>query len=407
MKVWLKTLLAVLAGILIGVLIDGRDGLSELAMQGSQLAIQVGRYALFPVVFFGLVMGTYELRHAEITLGTYGRLFLYLIGASALLTVVGLLSVVALSPERVPIVIVEAKDLPTPRLMATLIQTVPSNLFQVLVGDGVALLPVVVFAIILGLNLDFDKVTTRPIVQIADSLSRIFYHINTLIVEIFWLALLVVTAATFVSLSSVELALYQQLLLILVLDVVIVCGGVLPALLYLLGERRPFRCLYGALGPAILGAATGDQYVAAGALVLHGRASFGLPRSVSSAVYPLFAIFGRAGTALVTSVAFVVVMRSYSSLELSFGQIAWVATFSFLVSFALGGVPGIGAMVALTMLSSLYGRGLQEGHLILQPIAPLLVSIAAFLDTVVAAVVSILIGRNLKVARDVELRNFV
>ena len=406
MKVWVKTVLAVLAGILIGVLIDGRDGVSALATQGSQLAIQIGRYALFPVVFFGLVMGTYELRRAGIALRTYGRLFLYMIGASALLTVIGLLSVVALSPERVPIVIVEAVELPAPALAATLTEVIPTNLFQVLVGDGAALLPLVVFAIILGLNLDFDEVTTRPIVQIADSLSRIFFHINTLMVEVFWLALVVVTAATFVSLSEVELALYQQLLLILVLDVVVVCGGCLPGLLYLFGERAPFKWLYGAIGPSLVAAATGDQYVAAGALVLHGRASFGLPRSVSSAAYPLFAIFGRAGTAMVTSVAFIVVMRSYSSLELVFGQMVWVATFSFLISFALGGVPGIGAMVSLTMLTGLYGRGLQEGYLILQPIAPLLVSVAAFLDTVVAALVSALLGRQLEVARDVDVRDF-
>jgi aerobic C4-dicarboxylate transport protein len=408
MKVWVKTILAGVAGVLVGTLIAARDGMSELAVAGSQLALQVGRYALFPVVFFGLVMGTHELRRAGLALKSYGHALLYLISGSALLTIIGLVSVLALSPDRVPIVIVEATALPSPNLLDTLAGALPANLFQVLGGSGATLLPLLVLAIILGANLDFDEVTTRPIVQIVDSLSRVFFHINTLVVEVFWLALVVVAAATFVSLSKAELALYQQLLIILVVDVIVLWGGVLPGVLYFLGERQaPFKWLYGALGPALTAAVTGDQYVATSSLILHGRASYGLPRSVGSMVYPLFAIFGRAGTALVTAVSFVLVMRSYSSIELGLSQIAWVGTFSFLISFALGGVPGMGALVSLAMLSSLYGRGLQEGYLILQPIAPLLVGVAAFLDTSVAAVASVLVGRQLEVATDVEMRDFV
>ena len=408
MKVWIKTILAVATGVLVGTLITSREGMSELVVAGSQLAIQIGRYSLFPVVFFGLIMGTHELRRAGLALKSYTRLLLYLIVGSALFTLIGLLSVLALSPDRVPIVIVEATGLVAPNLFDTLASALPANLFQVLVGDGASLLPLLLLAIILGLNLDFDEVTTRPIVQIVDSLSRVFYHVNTLVVEIFWLALVVVAAATYVSLSTVELVLYQQLLIILLVDVIVLWGGVLPGLLYLFGEREaPFKWLYAALGPALTGAVTGDQYVATGSLVLHGRASYGLPRSVGSAVYPFFAIFGRAGTAMVTAVSFVLVMRSYSSLELSLGQISWVGTFSFLISFTLGGVPGMGALVSLSILSSLYGRGLQEGYLILQPIAPLLVSVAAFLDTTVAAVTSVLIGRHLGVASEVEMRDFV
>ena len=88
------------------------------------------------------------------------------------------------------------------------------------------------------------------------------------------------------------------------------------------------------------------------------------------------------------------------------GQISWVAAVAFLLSFTLGGVPGSGVLVALALMSSLYGRGLQEGYLILLPIAPLLMSVAALLDTTVAALASVVIGRQLGVARDLAVRDF-
>ena len=81
--------------------------------------------------------------------------------------------------------------------------------------------------------------------------------------------------------------------------------------------------------------------------------------------------------------------------------------FSFIVSFVLGAVPGNGAFFSVFMLCGIYAKGLQEGYLILRTIAPLLVSLGAFIDVIASALVSLLIAREENVWTEVETENFI
>ena len=52
MKVWLKTLLAAFAGIILSLIIKQQEpSLPEFFLPISQTAIQLGRYAIFPLIF--------------------------------------------------------------------------------------------------------------------------------------------------------------------------------------------------------------------------------------------------------------------------------------------------------------------------------------------------------------------
>ena len=88
-------------------------------------------------------------------------------------------------------------------------------------------------------------------------------------------------------------------------------------------------------------------------------------------MYPLFAVFGRTGTALVASATFLLVLNSYSSLEITFMQVLWTLLFSLLISLTLGTVPGLGSYVALSTLCAIYGKGLRQYILgdLLQPVS--------------------------------------
>ena len=410
MKIWLKTVLAAAAGVLIGAVLNQRPGpVAALLPSLARIATQLGGYAVFPTVFFGLVIGSHELRAAGATLRVYRRLTFYLAGSSALLLIIGMGSVLLLAPERIPIVaIVDPASYEFPGLLELAAEVFPANLFRALVSEGALLIPVVVLALVLGFNLNFDTALTSPVIQLVDALARIFYQINSLVVEVFWIAIVALSAATLITLGVAELALYRELIIILIINVIVLYLGVFPGLLYLLGERtNPYRWLYAALGPAVTGAITGDAYVSVGSLLVHGRGSFGLPRMVTAAVYPLFALFGRAGTALVTGLSYLMVLRSYTSFEVTGGQVLWAALFSYLISFVVGAAPGQAAMVSLALLWTLSGHGLQEGYLILQPIAPLLISTAVLLDVTTAALAAHLVGRGERGVRPVTLRDFV
>jgi Na+/H+-dicarboxylate symporter len=406
MKIWIKLLIGSLIGLAAGFFIPVQaQGLFDSV---SSLLIGIGRYALFPFIFFSLGIGTSELRQEKRLLRVYFSIFKYLVLSAGLLIIIGTLSVLVFPPERIPITIEADRAFSAVSVIDGLKVVFPRNLFAVFFGSGDFLLPIVVLAFLLGLNMDFDRQLTRPVVQIFDSLSRIFYHLNSLIVELFAIALIAIAAARISHLSHAELGMYKQIIIIVAVDVVVVAFGVFPGALYLMGIREnPYRWLYASIGPAIAGLFTGDQYICLGIVTKHGKESLGVPRMVGSAVYPLFAILGRAGTAMVSTVSFILILRSYSSLEITFLQTLWVMFFSFVVSFILGAMPGNGAFYAIFMLCSLYAKGLQEGYLILRTIAPLLVSFGAFIDVLSSAFVSLLIAREENVWTEVEAENFI
>jgi aerobic C4-dicarboxylate transport protein len=406
MKIWIKLLVGSAIGVIAGIFIPGQvQGFLDSL---SGLLVGIGRYVLFPFVFFSLGIGTSELRQEKRLARVYLSSLKYLLLAAGLLVVLGTLSVLVFPPERIPIT-VEAQKAFTPVSVMDGLRTIfPRNLFSVFWGSGDFLLPLIVLAFLLGVNMDFDRQLTRPIVQIFDSMSRIFYHLNSLVVELIGFAMIVIAAAWMTRISHTDLAMYKQILIILAVDVTIVVFGVFPGCLYLLGIREnPYRWLYAALGPALSGLVTGDAYLSMGVLTKHGKESLGVPRMVGSAVYPLFAVLGRAGTAMVSGVSFILILRSYSSLEITFLQTLWVMLFSFLVSFVLGAVPGNGAFFSVFMLCSIYGKGLQEGYLILRAIAPLLVSFGVFVDVFVSALVSLLVAREENVWTEVETASFI
>ena len=405
MKIWIKLLVGSAIGIIAGIFIPEQvqGFLDSLA----GLLVGIGRYVLFPFVFFSLGIGTSELRQEKRLARVYLSSLKYLVLAAILLVVIGTLSVLVFPPERIPITVEAQKAFTPVSVMDGLRAIFPRNLFSVFWGSGDFLLPLIVLAFLLGVNMDFDRQLTRPIVQIFDSMSRIFYHLNSLVVELIAFAMIVIAAAWMTRISHTDLAMYKQILIILAVDVAIVVFGVFPGCLYLLGVREnPYRWLYAALGPALSGLVTGDAYLSLGVLTKHGKESLGVPRMVGSAVYPLFAVLG-GGTAMVSGVSFILILRSYSSLEITFLQTLWVMLFSFLVSFVLGAVPGNGAFFSVFMLCSLYGKGLQEGYLILRAIAPLLVSFGVFVDVFVSALVSLLVAREENVWTEVETASFI
>jgi Na+/H+-dicarboxylate symporter len=131
-----------------------------------------------------------------------------------------------------------------------------------------------------------------------------------------------------------------------------------------------------------------------GNLTRHLKENLNIPRHSAALLAPAFLMFARAGTAMITSICMLSIIRSYSSLEITLFQASWTAVFSFLVSFALPATPDRGLTASLIMLGALYGRGLSDGWLILVPALPLIAMLSAVLDTAAAALILLLINRK-------------
>ena len=106
MKIWLKILIGSILGIIIGFLLpyDNPLILNRLAWFG-ELAIQIGRYGLVPVLLFSLTIAVYELRQDGQFWGLVFKTLLVIIFSSVFVIGAGILATLFFHPARIPILV--------------------------------------------------------------------------------------------------------------------------------------------------------------------------------------------------------------------------------------------------------------------------------------------------------------
>ena len=410
MKIWLKYLLGITIGIILGTFISPenivfRDILKFL----TELTINIGRYTVFPLVFFGIGYGTFKLKQEKRITAVYLKMIAAIAISSTLLVLIATGIVLLFSPDRIPIIIENQISYSFPGYRDILKSVFPMSLFQIFTENNNFLLPVTFLGFFLGLNFSFDKVMTRPAYQLFDAMSRILYHIGNFIVEILGFGMIILAANfTIQIIHAPQLILFYQLIILLTINTVIIIFGVYPAFIYFLGgKQNPYKILYAIMAPSLAAAASGNSYFTLTSLILHLKENLGVPRKIGSSTLPFFTLFGKAGTAAVTSITFFLILKSYSSLSISPSGILWIMLFSMLTSFLAGSVPGIGVLVSLAVMCRLYGKGIEEGFLIIGSIAPVLVSFSVLIDTVTAGVSTYLITYHEKGNKEIPIKDFI
>ncbi|MGC9312119.1 MAG: dicarboxylate/amino acid:cation symporter [Sediminispirochaetaceae bacterium] len=410
MKLWIKYVFAAIVGVLLGFYVfPAGEGTYQNLQFAARIVLNVGQYALFPLVFFSMTYAAFQLRMDQRVLAVLGKSLIYVLATGVLLVGIGTISVFLLNPERIPIIIETEQVYSLPGFREMLTDILPDNLFHIFIRSGNFLLPLVLFSLFLGLNFSFDKFLSKPAVQLFDSLSRIFYHIGKFVNEILGIGIIVLTSFFIVHLRmSEELELYSQLILLIGLLSAFIILGIYPAILYFLtGRQNPYRYLYALIAPAVAAFFSGNSYFSLIPLTSHVKENLGVPRKIGAVSVPLFTVLSKAGTAMVTSITFIVILKSYSSLGIGVGEVAWIMLFSFGLSLLTSSVPGLGVAAALTALCGAYGKGLETGFLIIYPILPVLSSFAVFLDVVTSGLGSLVISYSEENQKDIYAKDFI
>ena len=410
MKVWLKLFIGSLLGVFLGFLLPSdNQTVSRGVIWFAELAIRIGRYGLAPILVFTLTIAVYELKQDGQFWGIVARTFLVIILCSVFVISAGILVTLSFPPARIPILIEEQAEAVSLNTAANILSIFPSNMFTAVLNDGVYLLPICVFAFFLGIGLSYDRNYTKPVIGMIDSLSRIFYHIVSFFSEILGLVMIALSAYWAMRFHSVLKAdVFRDLIILLGVFSVVLGFGILPLFLYFLKPKtNPWAVLYGSLSQALAGFFSGDINFTLPVLFRHAKENLGMRRRSNAVTVTLFTAFGRAGSAMVAAVAFIVIIKSYSSLGILTRDIFIIAGRAFVISFLLAGHPGDGAYTALAVLCLGYGRGFEAGYLILKPLAFYLIAAGTFLDVMIATIASFFICRLSGFQEDKEVRHFI
>lgn len=398
MKIWIKYLIGIALGLAAALILplDSLQGASVLAFI-TEIVIRIGRYTLIPLLFFSGIMAVYRLNDAKIVGKTALWSASVIILSSLLLTILGFVSIVVVKLPRIPIITEKVSQVTTIDIQNIIRSMIPFSSIESL-SQGSFLLPSFVFAMIVGAGCCMEHSNLKPILSLTDSLSELFFNISTLVSDLLSVGIIAIMCNWTVQFRAViKSGVFTPLIIMLTVIFIVVAGGIYPLIIRgLCRGGKPYKVLSASVVPFITAFFSGDTNLTLPINMRLGKEKLGIRQRTNGFVYPLFSIFARGGSALVVIISFVVIWRSYSTLNIEFFDMLWISGTAFLLSFLLGGMPVGGTFIALTVLCTMYGRGMETGYLLLKPAAAIIGSFAALFDAATAMFGTYIVANNTK-----------
>jgi len=409
MKLWLKYLIGIGVGLVLAVILPPSSVQSKAALDFVvDIVIRFGRYTLVPVLFFSVAVSAFKLRDEKQLFKTSAWTVSVIVCSSFGLMILGLVSALIVKLPRIPITTEKISEV-VPFTWQTLVSKIfPYSGFEALI-DGLYLFPCFVFAFLAGTGSASDTNASKSAVGLFDSLSKVFYIVMSFFTEILAIGMIAVMFRwTLEFIETVKTGVFNSLILMLFIELMIIAFVIYPLVLrFLCHEMHPYKILYAGVCPFITAFFSGDTNLALALHLRHGKESLGIRRRVNAFAFPLFSIFGRGGAALVQTISFVLILRSYSSLGIPVTDVFWIGGISFLLSFALAGIPCGGPFIAVTAMCLIYGRNFESGYLLLKNAAPLICAMAAGIDALTAVFGSYIVAVKTKTVQHQELRKYI
>ncbi len=398
MKLWFRYLLGTAVGVAAGILVPlaGGDTL-QILEEISGFVFRIGRFLLFPLAFFSIIIAVDELRDDRRVASVAIKTGLASVATVVAAVIVGVLVMVIFQPQRIPPMVQEAAIAAPPQMVDIIRQSVPMNLFRVFVLGDNALGMILLVGVLIGWTLRFDREISSSVALVSDSANRILYRLNRSFTSLLGFLLAIPGGMIIVRIrDTADLQLFGQFLIVVITAAVIIGMVVYPVMLYLL--KRDGRMATGWVtrmgAPGLAALVSGDVFFAAATLARVGKEELRLPRRIGGSVSYISAVFLRAGSALVAVASFLLVIRSYTALEIGFLETLMIAATAIGSSFLLGRTPAGGVTLLLSYLAVSYGRGMDESFLILLPVLPFLERLGAWLDVMTHGFIAFLVAES-------------
>lgn len=407
MKLWIKYIIAAIIGVALGLIIPASSVVANNVLATiSEFVIRIGRYMLLPLVFFSSLVAFSKLRSSRIFTRVIILTLVITIISTAVATILGFLSVVLIDIPRIPVVTSTNTKKITLGMLDFLRSIFPLSAFETL-DNGTFILPTYFFALLLGTATTTDKVTFKPVLQLADSLSRLIYNINTVLTEFLPVGIIILFANVVTQLPGIIAhGTYNILLIVIIANFLLIALVIWPLVMrFLCNDRHPYRIIYASLSSLIAAAASGNESFVLPLATRHLKESLGIHRRINSVTSPLLLVFSHCGSALICIPCFIVIYHSYSSLAISLSDILLVSTVSFILSFFATG--GNTIFTCLCVLCQFYGQGLENGHLLLQPIAFILISFSALFDTLTIIFGTYIVGVKTRYIEHRDIQKYI
>lgn len=236
-----------------------------------------------------------------------------------------------------------------PTIKEILLSVIPSNPIQALAEGNV--LQVIVFAIFLGIAINFAGSRGKPLLNLFESLTEVMFRLTAIVMEfspIGVFALMAWVAGTFGVSALLPLL---KFLFVYYFACLVHAGLVFCGILKLLARVRVMPFFKG-MGDAIMMAFSTCSSSATLPVALHCvQENLGVSKNISNFMLPLGTTINMNGAALYQGMAAIFIAQSYG-LDLSLQAILTIVITATLSAVGAAGIPGTGFIMLSVVLSS-------------------------------------------------------
>ncbi len=349
MKLWVKILIAIVLGVIAGIILGPS---AEYLKPIGQAFLNLINMIIVLLVLSSMTVGITSI-HDPQKLGRVGikTLLIYLITTAIAITI-GITfgkifrpgdSLNLQGPEQI-----QVAD-PSISLSGIFLSIIPSNPIASLVEGNV--LQIIVFAVFLGISINFAGEKGKPLLELLESLADVMYRLTSIIMEFSPIGVFAIMAWVSGSFGIMVLLPLLKFLILYYLAcclhmLIVFCGG-----LKFLAKLSPLPFFRG-MSDAIMVAFSTSSSSATLPVSMHCvQQNLGVSKNLTNFILPLGSTINMNGAALFQGMSAIFIAQAYG-IDLNFQSLLILTLTATLSAIGAAGIPGTGFIMLSVVFSS-------------------------------------------------------
>lgn len=349
MKLWVKILIALVLGIIAGAILGPY---AEYLKPVGQVFLSLINMIIVLLVLSSMTVGITSI-HDPQKLGRVGlkTLGVYLC-TTAIAIAIGIAFAWTFNPgEGLGLQGPATLDIPTerPSIGEMILAIIPTNPVASMVEGNV--LQIIVFAIFLGLAINFAGTKGKPLLELLESLADVMYRLTSIIMEFSPIGVFAIMAWVSGSFGLSVLLPLLKFLIIYYVACAVHIGLVFCGLLHFLAKLNPLPFFRG-MSDAIMVAFSTCSSTATLPVSMHCvQENLGVSKNISSFVLPLGSTVNMNGAALYQGMAAIFISQAYG-IDLGWHALLTIVVTATLSAIGAAGIPGTGFIMLSVVFTS-------------------------------------------------------
>lgn len=390
MKLWLKILVGMFLGLVAGAFLGPR---AEYLKPVGQIFLNMIGMLIIPLIFSSMVVGITSIRDTR-KLGRVGgkTLALYL-ATTAIAIAIGLFFAFVLKPglnvNFTPVETASQNYAEIASFSDLILNIVPSNPFESFATGNI--LQVIVFAVFMGLAIQFTKKKSEALLNFLESLSEVMYTLTTIVMKFAPIGVFAIMASISGTFGFSILVPLAKLLGTIYIAAFVQFFFVFGFVLIFMCRLNPIHFFRGMIEAIVFAFSTSSSSAAVPVTIHCVMHNLGVSKNIARFVVPLGSTINMNGTAIFQGIASVFIAQMYG-IDLSLQNIIIIVVTATLSAIGTAGIPGAGFLILSMVLRSV-GLPL-EGLAIIFAIDRLRDMVGTVVNIVGDAVVAVYVAKS-------------